>query len=347
VTSELHTLILDSYQRLCGAHVDVKVQELFADGQLSSALWDEVEALGLPGLLTDYGDDLDNPQVTALAIAQLTGYNCVPLPLIENMIAHALLHRAGIDVPAGMLALGTMRDAHLDLAADKAVLSGKTKVPWARHARHIVLATQTQGQEFVLLLPTDGAGITIVHANNPAGEPHDRVQFDASPCSGHAEAPGCLDRTTLEMARYRAALMVGAAESALDMTAKYVNERTQFGRPLGKFQAVQQSLAVFAGEVASALSACSLAFSKAEPDWQTVATAKVRADVAASVGCNSAHQAHGGIGVTAEYPLHLRTRRLWSWRAENGSGTTWARRLGEAFIAGGPDNLWPAITDIR
>ena len=155
------------------------------------------------------------------------------------------------------------------------------------------------------------------------------------------------DALGLERTRYRAALMLGAAESALDMTVAYVSGRAQFGKPLGKFQAVQQSLAVFAGEVASGLSACGLAFARKEPDWRAVAVAKMRAGVAASVGCNAAHQAHGAMGVTAEYPLHLRTRRLWAWRAEDGSGATWARRLGAAVIEAGPEALWPSLTDLR
>lgn len=348
MTPDLNTLIVDSYSRLCVARTVQPSRDRLADGEMPLSLWNEVETLGLTGVLTDYEGELEHPERTALAIAQVTGYHCVPLPVVENILARALLRKAGIGAPAGLLAFGVINDAVLGQADGKApVLQGRAMVPWARHASHLVLAAHTQQGQYVLLLDAEAPGLTIEPGHNLAGEPRDRVRFEAAGCMGHAEVEDCVEWAALEAARYRAALMIGAAESALDMTVAYVNERSQFGKPLGKFQAVQQSLAVFAGEVTSALSACSLAFAKASPDWRTVAIAKMRADVAASVGCNTAHQAHGAIGVTSEYPLHLRTRRLWSWRAENGSGASWARRLGQAFITEGPENLWPAVTGLR
>ncbi|KPV00218.1 hypothetical protein APR50_00590 [Variovorax paradoxus] len=346
MSAGLETLIVDSYARLCAARLEPRAHE--QAGQDMQALWNEVEALGLPGLLTDYDGELERPESTALAIAQATGYHCVPLPVLENMLARALLRKAGLEAPAGMLALGIVRDAELvETTGQAPLLQGHATVPWARHASHVVLAVQARQGEHVLLLAADAPGLAIEHGHNLAHEPRDRLRFERVRCLAQAALADCVEATSLETARYRAALMTGAAESALDMTVAYVNARSQFGKPLGKFQAMQQSLAVFAGEVTSALSACSLAFSTSAPDWRTIAIAKMRADVAASVGCNAAHQAHGAIGVTAEYPLHLRTRRLWSWRTEDGSGASWARRLGRDFIARGADALWPAVTGLR
>ena len=50
----------------------------------------------------------------------------------------------------------------------------------------------------------------------------------------------------------RAMMMAGAMERALDTAVTYAGERKQFGRPIAKFQAVQQKLAVMAGQVAAA-----------------------------------------------------------------------------------------------
>jgi acyl-CoA dehydrogenase len=47
--------------------------------------------------------------------------------------------------------------------------------------------------------------------------------------------------------------------------------------------------------------------------------------------------------MTKEYELGHLTLRLWSWRDEYGSETSWSRRLGEQVVAAGPDALWPLI----
>ena len=76
------------------------------------------------------------------------------------------------------------------------------------------------------------------------------------------------------------------------------------------------------------------------------AAAKVRAGAAVEVVARLAHQVHGAIGFTQEYRLHHLTRRCWSWRDEAGSELVWARVLGAGLLAGGPDDLWPALTRV-
>lgn len=50
----------------------------------------------------------------------------------------------------------------------------------------------------------------------------------------------------------RAAMMAGAVEAVLVSAVDYANRRIQFGRPIGKFQAIQQALAQLAGATTSA-----------------------------------------------------------------------------------------------
>jgi hypothetical protein len=50
------------------------------------------------------------------------------------------------------------------------------------------------------------------------------------------------------------------------------------------------------------------------------------------------------MGVTREHPLHLATRRLWSWRDEFGGDRHWARMLGERLVRLGPDGVWDWVT---
>jgi acyl-CoA dehydrogenase len=75
-----------------------------------------------------------------------------------------------------------------------------------------------------------------------------------------------------------------------------------------------------------------------------IAAAKTLAGQAAATATRAAHQAHGAMGMTQEYPLHHLSRRLWSWRQEYGDDVFWSGRLGRAVAAAGADQLYPAIT---
>ena len=55
-----------------------------------------------------------------------------------------------------------------------------------------------------------------------------------------------------------------------------------------------------------------------------VAAAKTLAGEAGIVAARTAHQVHGAIGVTMEYPLQRFTRRLWEWSLRDGSSAEWA-----------------------
>ncbi|HEX3516219.1 MAG TPA: acyl-CoA dehydrogenase family protein, partial [Trebonia sp.] len=74
------------------------------------------------------------------------------------------------------------------------------------------------------------------------------------------------------------------------------------------------------------------------------AAAKARASQAALRIAQSAHQVHGAIGISAEYPLGGITRRLWSWAGEWGDDADWNQVIGERLRLG-PDSLWQALTE--
>ena len=136
--------------------------------------------------------------------------------------------------------------------------------------------------------------------------------------------------------------MAGALESVLSQTVQYACERIQFGRPIGKFQAIQQSIAVMASEVTAAGTAVEAACEAANrgPARFEIAAAKIRAGMAAGVSAAIAHQVHGAIGFCYEHTLQFGTRRLWSWRAEFGNESSWAQRLGAQAIRRGGDRFW-------
>ena len=146
-------------------------------------------------------------------------------------------------------------------------------------------------------------------------------------------------------------LMAGAMGQALALSIEHVNTRQQFGRPLGKFQAVQQSLAVMACEVraveaaAAALAARldAVGLDPAAADFE-IAAAKLRANRAVGVVTSIAHQVHGAIGFTREYDLNRVTIPLMRWRGAHGNDAYWAARLGHQVTGFGGRGLWEAMT---
>jgi acyl-CoA dehydrogenase len=185
-----------------------------------------------------------------------------------------------------------------------------------------------------------------IEANaNLAGEPRDTLAFDRAPVV--ASAPSEVDGAALLRlgAFARAAQMAGALEFALAEAVRYASERVQFGRPIGKFQAIQQQMAGLAIEVAAAGAAAEVAAAALDRGDGTfeVAAAKVRVGEAAGRVAAIAHQVHGAIGFTQEHSLHFATRRLWAWRSEFGGIAHWAEAIGRQAAARGADRLWPYL----
>jgi acyl-CoA dehydrogenase len=131
-----------------------------------------------------------------------------------------------------------------------------------------------------------------------------------------------------------AGLLAGAMKRAFDLTMGYANERVQFGKSIGKFQAVQHQLAVMAENVAAACMAAEAGFHSTgdRPAIAACAVAKARTSEAAQLVASIAHALHGAIGVTEEYDLQLFTRRLHEWRMAHGSEAHWHRVLGRLFV---------------
>ncbi len=131
-----------------------------------------------------------------------------------------------------------------------------------------------------------------------------------------------------------AAQIAGAAGRVLEMSVAYANERQQFGKPIGRQQAVQQQLAVMAQEVIAVRLAVEQACpADGELSVIRVAAAKAVASRYAVSIAATAHAVHGAIGISAEYELQLFTRRLHAWRTAAGSESYWQARIGQAVLS--------------
>ena len=353
------SMIEDSAKRLFSEQVDKASRLRTEAGELDTRLWRQVVESGFPLLLaTEAAGGFGQRWIDAYPVLRGIGYWQVPLPLAETLVAAMLGSMAGFDLPdlaAGPLTLieqGQGNTLQVDGPADAPTLSGTAHaVPWARHAS-AALVSLADGR--LALLPLRGAaGVTLQPQVNHAGLPSDTLLLQQAKLQAIAPCPITLQQPVWTLgAVARSAMLVGALESALEQAVRYAGERVQFGKPIGRNQAIQHNLALMASDVAAARVAALVAAADA-PSVQSgdcsatpfsAAVAKVRAGEAASRGAGIVHQVHGAIGFTHEHPLHFATRRLWAWREEFGTDAMWAADLGRAAITARAAGFWPGVT---
>lgn len=136
-----------------------------------------------------------------------------------------------------------------------------------------------------------------------------------------------------------AARMAGASQRLFAMTVDHVTTRTQFGRPLGSFQAVQHQVAVMAEESAAATLAAHIGLRGPGFSAERSAIAKIRCAEAAGEIAATAHQLHGAMGATAAHDLQLWTTELRRLTRANGLPAAHALHLGRARVTGADDTL--------
>lgn len=354
--SALQRLIADSVERLLADLIDAERLAAFEATGRDTELWQRVAEQGLPTALVGEKAGGSGARWSEVGpLLRAIGYWQAPLPLAESMLAGVLLDRAGLEVPEGPLGIAQSgRQGDLLLCRDSRRLSGVvSRVAWARECRWLVVA----GPERQLaLVDLRQDAVRLEPGSNFAGEPLDRLVFERAEVAALAPQPlGEIDEPLWTLgALARACMLWGALEATLDKTVEYANQRVQFGKPIGRQQALQQYLAQLAGAIGAARMACQVALESAdlafagEPGGARrlrfdVAVAKVCAGEAATLACSVAHQVFGAIGFTREHSLHQATRRLWSWRDDFGSDSQWAQQLGEAAIAAGSAGFWSGL----
>lgn len=339
--SETAQLVHDAAHRLFAQHVTTELLHRAEGGAWAGALWDAVEEAGFLDTLADRDVAPIERAANTAALLRAAARHLVPLPLGETIVARALLAAHKVRVPQGPLTLGVL-DGHTHRHGDHAHLKGNaSRVAYGRHAANVLLAA-SGGQEAVLIAVKRGK---LSEGVNIAGEARDDLAFGDTAGTTVDGVDG--DVLLCVGAALRATAIAGALERVLMQTVEYARTRVQFGKPIASFQAIQQQLAVLAGHAAAAGLAADAAIADLESPERlklSAAVAKIRCGEAAGAAASIAHQVHGAIGITKEHSLHFATRRLWSWRAEFGSESFWAERLGRAACAAGSDAYWASVT---
>lgn len=322
MTGSENTAMTDE-QRMLADLADGLFTRLGPDANIADG-WDALAEVGLPLLLLDANrGGFGGGWTDALVVLRLAGYHALGLPLAEAAIAAAVAGRAEGRGTLAVRAQGTIADGRFT-----GTLAGAAHA----HDADYVVAPGPDGGAMVL----DGKAVAWQQGRDLAGQSRGEGVASSVPVErvdGDVFALGALARTMQ---------IAGALDAALARTVDYANERQQFGRALANFQAVQQNLASFACEAAAANCAAMGAAQAADAgEFRfAIAAAKLRANRAAGIGAALAHQVHGAIGFTQEYPLHPLTRRLWAWRSQFGNDSHWEQVLGAQVIAGGADAFW-------
>jgi alkylation response protein AidB-like acyl-CoA dehydrogenase len=238
-------------------------------------------------------------------------------------------------VPA-ILGVSDRFDDALCAVADGSLSAEKRFVDYAECVSHHLVAASEGGKPGLFLISVDDT-VSFAKLRTIGGTPQSHVAYHGTLAQRVAGADGY--RFLLQICRTLAAVQcLGAAQRAFEMTVEYVGVRTQFGRPIGSFQAVQHHIA----NMATMVTACR--FLVYEALWKLdvgavlsteIETAKAWASKTATEVPMMAHQLHGGIGVTLEYDLQLLSRRGKDRAVSWGSTEECLAAIGDALASVG------------
>jgi len=294
------------------------VRAIEAGGSCES-LWHPLEANGFLELLaSEAHGGARLPLGDLFPILCTFGRYAMPVPAAQTIAARALLPSHAI--PVGMITLA---------AAFRREAGGIISCPLTPYGMVADFVLARDG-DVLLLLPGARARrqATGVHLSQTA-------TLIWSNENGATPIPGVGAALPAFAAAVYAALISGAMTRVFEMTLEHCNDRVQFGKSLGKFQAVQHQLSVMAEHTAASSIAAEHAFhtDRAVPSLLAAAMAKSRTSEAAALVAAIAHALHGAIGVTEEYDLQLLTRRLHEWRVAHGSEAHWNLLIGQEVLA--------------
>ncbi|PCI44970.1 MAG: hypothetical protein COB51_09435 [Moraxellaceae bacterium] len=345
-------LIENTANQIFKQHCSFETTSALEQGQWSESLWQALQQSGLTSI--DFPEALNGSgaqSLDAFNVIRLAGYHAAPTPIADHYIASKIYQSLHIELPDDPVTVIPPSQAkHLKTTQnnDDLILDGLIKrIPWARCASTLLIPMEIQNQTSIIFLSR--SDLTLLEHCNIAGEPSDQIHFDNFKVSAQQIKTCVLTSQQLTQigALTRSALCWGALEKLLELSVNHAIERTQFGRPIAKFQAIQQDLAELAGEVASTAVTVDHAirgFEQSPEEGSYIAAAKVRAGETAGLAATIAHQIHGAMGFTNEHPLHHLSRRLWAWRDEYGSEAYWSDYLGKSLTQSPQLSLWQWTT---
>jgi alkylation response protein AidB-like acyl-CoA dehydrogenase len=294
----------------------------------SDQLWEQLRGLGAPGIGVAEAQGGGGATMLDLAlVAEAAGATLAPVPVVDHVVAaRAFPDPAVVDGEAlAAVALLPARDGRWPM------------VPAGAVAQVVV---GLDGNALVAVR-NDAPGVALRnHADAPVA--HRATAGDRVVLGGPVE----FAQVRTEWKLLQAAALAGLAARALEIGTEYAKERTQFGRPIGGFQAVQHGLAECVAPVQGAgllarKAAWALDHEKhGDLRWgenevhdpaALASMAIVFAGEAAALTTKRALQYHGAYGFSREYDIQLYYRRARGWPLLLGDPARERAALANAF----------------
>ncbi len=310
----------------------------------SPEIWGKMAELGWQGLATpERSGGLGGSVVDLAVIVEEMGYAAYASPFLQTTVAGLLsaeyrapgellrgvaegsliLSSAIAEAPGSWAAHGIESTAAQ--TGDSVVLTGEKRfVEWAAAANYLLVAGRAPGSSgesgitlMIVELAKDGIELTPLATTGLDRQyivRFDGVRIPDSRIVGSAGQGGPPLRRLVEITTaLQCAYAVGCAKRALDMTVEHARTRTQFGQPLGKFQAVQHHAADMATLTEGARLVTYEAvwrLSERLPAAKETAMAKAFTNDATRQTSWLAQQIHGGVGIMQEFDLHYYFREI-------------------------------------
>ncbi|WP_024449256.1 acyl-CoA dehydrogenase family protein [Mycolicibacterium iranicum] len=344
--SEEQVLLRDTTRDMLSRKYDPesRLKTIDNDPGWSRDVWTQLAEVGVLGL----GFDEDaGGQIEVQVVLTEIGRRLAPEPVLHAALGPgAIIAEVGSDEQRALLdgvAAGErlLAFAHLEPGMRQPVAAVATKAvregdSWTISGRkNPVLAGDCADTLIVsAALPDGGTGLFLVDGeavqrkkyrtfDGQRGAEIDLDKASAEPLGEPTDASGAISRAVVRILSGLCAEALGAMEEALRLTSEYLTQRKQFGVTLSKFQTLTQRAAdmYVSLELARSMALYS-AMSVADGDLDPSKAARAKLQIGRS-GRHIAQesiQLHGGIGVTAEYPIAHYAARLTA--IENTFGST-------------------------
>ena len=300
------------------------------------AVWRGLAGLGVTGLLVP--EECGGAGMTMVEtgiVAEELGAALHPGPWLSTAVAapRALTRLGATDTAADLLrgiADGTTVAAVGFLDGQSAVvvasqggeLRGEiAEVPDAGAADVLLVFAEDDSGPGLFAVRTDSSGVSVAPERGiDQTRKQFRITFEGAPAERLAAAsPENVAAVIDDVLIATAADALGAARAVMAIAVEYAKTRTQFGQPIGSFQAVQHLCVDMFETVELARSGVIHALwaaDNASDDERHLAALRTKAFAGrlATVG-DTAIQVFGGIGYTWEHDAHLYLKRLLSWSA--------------------------------
>ena len=361
-------LLRDTVRELLARNYDQETRLKVTDTELgwSRDVWRQLAELGVLGLsFTEEDGGVGAGPVETMVVLEEVGRRLAPEPILDAVLLPGGLIAqigsaeqrqrilpevvAGTELLAFAHAEPGVRWPSSDLATtavaqgDSFVLNGvKNPVPHGDCADELVVsAVLPDGGTGLFLVAADAAGVLRKPYRTMDGQRGAQIELNSAPAEllGGPDA-GVTEAIASVTAHAQASLCaesVGAMEEALRLTTDYLKQRKQFGVTLSKFQTLTHRAAnmYVSLELARSISLYATA-SVADPDGRADSADSVAASRARlQVGRSARHvaqesiQLHGGIGMTAEYPVGHYAARLTAIEHTLGGGLEHLRVLSD------------------